>query len=75
MEEEEYIGFADYSDGEKPYGFCVSYAGALFNKGVRVRYARESIAGINYVVARHNKYAFYNVCASPKPRRGLNKNC
>ena len=74
MEEEEYIGFADYSDGEKFYGFCVSYAGALFNKGVKVRYTCESTAGINYIMARHNKYTFYNIYTSPKPRQGLNKN-
>ena len=61
LEEEEYIGFTDYSDKEKPYGFYISYAGALFYKGVRVRYTRESIAGINYIMARHNKYTFYNV--------------
>ena len=66
MEEEEYIGFADYSDREKPYGFYVSHAGALFHKGVKVRYARESTAEINCVMARHNKYTSYDVYASPK---------
>ena len=72
--EEEYIGFTDYSDGEKPCGFCVSHAGAFFHKGMRVRYARESITGINYVMARHNRHTSYNVCASPKLWRGLNEN-
>ena len=59
--EEEDIGFADYSDGENPYGFCILYAGAFFYKGVRVRYTYESIVRINYVVARHNRHASYNV--------------
>ena len=74
MEEEEYVGFADYSDGEKPCGFCVFYTGALFYKGVKVRYACESIAEINYIMARHNKYAFYDVYTFPKPWRGLDEN-
>ena len=39
-----------------------------------MRCVRESIAGINYVVARHNRYAFYDVCISPKLWRGLNEN-
>ena len=60
--------------GEKPCGFCIFYAGALFHKGVRVRCACESIAGINYVVARYNRYASYDVCIFPKFRRGLNEN-
>ena len=68
MEEEEYVGFADYLDGEKPYGFYIFYAGALFNKGVRVRCAYKSTAGINCIVARHNKYTSYNVRTFPKPR-------
>ena len=74
LEEEGEVGFADYSAGEKPYGFCVLHAGALFYKGLRVRYTRESTAGINYIVARYNRYAFYDVYASPKPWRGLNEN-
>ena len=39
-----------------------------------MRCACESIAGINCVMARYNKYASYNVCAFPKPWQGLNKN-
>ena len=74
MKEEEYIGFADYLDKEKPCGFYIFHAGALFNKGVRVHYTYESIAGINYIIARHNKYAFYNVYISLKPWQGLNEN-
>ena len=74
LEEEKYIGFANYLDGEKPYGFCVFYAGAFFNEGVRVRCACESIAGINCVMACHNRYTSYNVRASSKPWRGLNEN-
>ena len=74
MGEEGEVGFTDYSAGEKFYGFCVLYTGTFFNKGVRVRYACESIAGINCVMARHNKYAFYNVYAFFKPWRGLNEN-
>ena len=73
MEEEGEVGFADYLAGEKPYGFCVLHAGALFHKGLRVRYARESIAGINYIVARHNKYTSYDVCTFPKFWREINK--
>ena len=34
----------------------------------------ESIAGINCVVACHNKYASYDVYAFPKFWRGLNEN-
>ena len=74
MEEEEYIGFANYSDGEKPYGFCISHAWALFYKALKVRYAYKSTAGINYIMARHNKHTSYNVYTFLKTRRGLNKN-
>ena len=74
MKEEEYIGFTDYLEGKKPYDFYISHAGALFHKGLRVRYAYKSITGINYVVARHNKYTSYNVYISFKLWRGLNEN-
>ena len=74
LEEEGDIGFADYSAGEKPCGFCISHTGALFHKGLRVRCICESIAVINCVVARHNYYASYDVYAFPKLWRGLNKN-
>ena len=74
LEKEGEVGFADYSAGEKPCGFCVSYTGAFFYEGLRVRCARESIAGINCIVARHNRYTFYDVCAFFKPWRGLNEN-
>ena len=74
LEEEEYIGFINYSDGEKPYGFCVFYTGALFYKGIKVRYARESIMEINCIITRHNRYTFYNVYTSLKLWQGLNKN-
>ena len=75
MEEEEDIGFADYSEGEKPCGFCISHAGTLFYKGLRVRYAYESTVGINCVMARYNKYASYNVYAFPKFWREFNQDC
>ena len=55
------MGFANYSAGEKPYSFYVSHAGALFHKGLKVRYARKSTAGINYIVARHNHHTSYKV--------------
>ena len=72
--EEEDIDFANYSDGEKPYGFCILHTGAFFHKGVKVRYTCKSTAGINYVMTRHNRHASYDVYASPKLRRGFNKN-
>ena len=39
-----------------------------------MRYVCESIAGINYIVARHNRYISYDVYAFPKLWRGLNEN-
>ena len=60
------MNFTDYLDREKPYGFYISHAGAFFYKGVRVRCARESIAGINYVIARYNRHVSYDVYTSPK---------
>ena len=68
------VGFVNYLEGEKLCGFCILYTGALFYKGLRVRYACESIAGINCIVARYNRYASYNICASPKLWRELNEN-
>ena len=66
LEDKGEIGFTDYSAGEKPYGFCILYIKALFHKGLKVRYAGKSIARINYIVARHNKYTFYNIYTFPK---------
>ena len=40
-----------------------------------MRYAHESIAGINYVVARYNRHASNDVCAFLKFWREINKNC
>ena len=74
MEEEEYIGFADYLEGEKLYGFYISHIGAFFHKGLKMRYIYKSTAGINYVMACHNKYTFYDVYAFLKIWRGLNEN-
>ena len=73
MEEDESVGFANYSDREKPYGFCVSHARALFYKGEKVRYARESTAGINYIMVRHNKHTSYDICTSSKLWREFNE--
>ena len=74
MEEEKYIGFANYSEGKKPYGFYISHAKALFHKGLKVRYTRESTAGINCIMARHNRHTSYDVYTSPKTWQVLNKN-
>ena len=52
----------------------VSHVKALFHEGVKVRYAYESIAGINYVITRHNRYTSYDVYTSPKFWREFNKN-
>ena len=38
-----------------------------------MRCARESTAGINYVMAYHNKYASYDIYAFPKFWREFNK--
>ena len=61
------VGFANYSAGEKLYGFYVLHAKAFFHKGLKVHYTYESRAGINYVMAYHNKHTFYNVYTFPKP--------
>ena len=74
MEEKGEITFTDYLAGEKPCGFYVSYTGAFFHKGLKVHYAYKSTAGINYVMARHNKYTFYNIYTFLKFRKGLNEN-
>ena len=38
-----------------------------------MHYTYKSITGINYIMARHNKYTSYNIYTFPKPRREYNK--